>query len=180
MLLVVSATVTSHEHSLHDFFQTYLSDSLRHWFSDCNGPRHRTPSLPQIMLMHIMRRPCVPFFCINMTYTCLDRGREGAGVSCFGCELTPQRVKQWSEWWWWLGGLGGYEINLLLFVPLYVLWSNTWLIAHSENVHFTVNYTAQNTSSTEMATPALCWSTLRLKFPVFKSMVRAVWPLISL
>lgn len=24
-----------------------------------------------------------------------------------------------------IGGLGGYEINLLLFVPLYVLWSNT-------------------------------------------------------
>lgn len=91
MLLVVSAAVTSQEHGLHDFFQTYLSDPLRHWFSDCNGPRHRTPSLPQIMLMHIMRRPCVPFFYINMTGTYLNRWREGTCVSCLGCEFMPQR-----------------------------------------------------------------------------------------
>lgn len=40
MLSVVSETFTAHEHSLHDLFQTYLSDPVRHWFSDCNRPRH--------------------------------------------------------------------------------------------------------------------------------------------
>lgn len=76
MLLVVSETFTTHEHSLHDFFQTYLSDPPRHWFSDCNRPRHRTPGLPQIMLMHILLGPCVLFLYINMTHTYLNQWRE--------------------------------------------------------------------------------------------------------
>jgi len=40
VLSVVSETFTTHEHSLHDLFQTYLSDPRRHCFSDCNRPRH--------------------------------------------------------------------------------------------------------------------------------------------
>lgn len=98
MLLVVSETSATHEHSLHDFFQTYLSDPLRHWLSDCNRPRHRTPGLPQIML--IMLWPCVSFFYINMTHSYfLSRWRERCSVSWLGTCRTPERTRccSWSS-----------------------------------------------------------------------------------
>lgn len=89
MLLVVSETFTSQEHSLHDFFQTYLSDPLRHWFSDCNGPRHRTPGFTSdyVDAHHAMT---MRFILIHKHEPhVLESVEENNNVSCLRREFLP-------------------------------------------------------------------------------------------
>lgn len=78
----------------------------RHWFSDCNGPRHRTPGLPQIMLMHIMLRSRSPFLHIN-TLIYLSRG-DGSACHASECGALSGRIR-----------LSGR----LIFLYLCVMWA---------------------------------------------------------
>lgn len=143
-------TFTTREHSLHDFFQTYLSDPLRHWFSDRNRPRHRTPGLPQIMLMHIMLWPCVSSLYIKHD----PRLFESTEGQCSGSCLRRAEIKTRSDFQkraksnFYNNNKTKKTIccctrrrkanNSLDVCIMILLTGNTWLGALSQNGSFTV------------------------------------------